>query len=306
MSHYLKLSVAFIAVWAIALFAQNETLVSMLLINASIQVILFAFVACIPFLQTGRMSFVDLAWPFGVAAIGLMIITVGDGDILRRTVAGLAYLFIGLRMGIGGLYAATKTGIIFRREFPRYKYRRLKLEESGNGNIEIHMLVEIMVQGLANTSVLALPGFLLATNGNSVFSAWEVIGITILITAYLLETVADRQKTRFVSNDKKGVCNVGLWRYSRHPNYFSEWLVWTGLVISAVSSWLLLLPSEQTLVWITLGLGTVGASMMMYLTLVFLTGAIPAEYYSVRKRPGYKHYQETTSMFFPWAPKKCE
>jgi steroid 5-alpha reductase family enzyme len=43
---------------------------------------------------------------------------------------------------------------------------------------------------------------------------------------------------------------------------------------------------------------------MMYVTLVYLTGAIPAEYYSVRKRADYKRYQETTNMFFPWFPKK--
>jgi steroid 5-alpha reductase family enzyme len=42
----------------------------------------------------------------------------------------------------------------------------------------------------------------------------------------------------------------------------------------------------------------------MYVTLVYLTGAIPAEYYSVRKRAAYKRYQETTNMFFPWFPKK--
>lgn len=60
---------------------------------------------------------------------------------------------------------------------------------------------------------------------------------------------------------KGGVCNAGLWRYSRHPDYFAEWLV-------------------------------------------YLTGAIPSGYYSVRKRPEYQRYQETTNMFFPWFPRK--
>jgi len=95
-----------------------------------------------------------------------------------------------------------------------------------------------------------------------------------------------------------------LWRYSRHPNYFSEWLVWTGIVIAAVPSLMSLYGTEPTYVSAALGIGGAGASLMMYITLVYLTGAIPAEYYSVRKRADYKRYQETTNMFFPWFPKK--
>jgi steroid 5-alpha reductase family enzyme len=115
-----------------------------------------------------------------------------------------------------------------------------------------------------------------------------------------LESVADGQKLLFISKNKRGVCNIGLWKYSRHPNYFAEWLVWTGLVIAAIPSWLALSDSETLLIWICLGVGSLSASFMMYITLVHLTGAIPAEYYSVQKRTEYKEYQEKTNMFFPW------
>jgi len=108
----------------------------------------------------------------------------------------------------------------------------------------------------------------------------------------------------FISRNKEGVCDIGLWRYSRHPNYFSEWLVWTGLVIAAIHSWLALLGSETLPIWIVLGVEAMGASLMMYITLVYLTGAIPTEYYSVIKRADYKNYQERTNMFFPWFPKR--
>ena len=79
--------------------------------------------------------------------------------------------------------------------------------------------------------------------------------------------------------------------------------MWTGLVIASVPSWLALRAIEAPYVWITLGIGAASASLMMYITLVYLTGAIPAEYYSARKRPEYKNYQETTNMFFPSFPK---
>ncbi len=104
-------------------------------------------------------------------------------------------------------------------------------------------------------------------------------------------------------DDGAGVCDVGLWCYSRHPNYFAEWLVWTGVVMAAAPSWWALRSSESPAVWAALGLGAAGASAMMYTTLVYLTGAIPTEHFSARKRPGYRAYQERTSRFFPWFPK---
>lgn len=294
----------FFVVWMVSIAAVNDTLVTMLITNAVIQLTLFAVVACIPFLKTGRMSFVDIAWPFGVALIGFQIALWGDGNTLRNMSIAAVYLLIGLRMGIGALTMAKKTGVIFETEFPRYVYRRMELEAQSSRRIRLHMLTEILAQGLANASVLALPGFLMAINSQGQIHAWEVAGIGLWLVAYALESTADLQKLKFISQNKDGVCNIGLWRYSRHPNYFSEWLVWTGIVIASVPSWLALQTSEPVFVWVVLGVGCVFASLMMYITLVYLTGAIPSEYYSVRKRPAYKQYQETTNMFFPWFPKR--
>ena len=83
-------------------------------------------------------------------------------------------------------------------------------------------------------------------------------------------------------------CDVGLWKYSRHPNYFFEWMVWNGLIVAAIPSWLALRSQETLAIWLLLGLGLLLASAVMYRTLVHLTGAIPSEYYSEQKRPGYK------------------
>ena len=297
------LMIIFLAVAALAFSSNSETLLYMLQINAVVQLALFILVACIPFLKTGRMSYVDIAWPFGVALIGFQIILLGDGDAMRQMIVGGVYLLIGLRMGMGALVMGKTTGVIFKTEFPRYQYRLLKLKEEKSNWIRFHMLTEIMAQGFANITVLAIPGFMMAINSNDTLSYWEVVGIALWGTAYLLETTADLQKLRFMTKKQGDVCNVGLWRYSRHPNYFSEWLVWTGLVIASVPSWLALQGTESLSVWVALGVGAVMASVMLYITLVYLTGAIPAEYYSVKKRPGYKAYQEQTNRFFPWFPK---
>jgi len=124
-----------------------------------------------------------------------------------------------------------------------------------------------------------------------------------------METLADIQKLAFLQEMKKQdkqrqVCNVGLWRFCRHPNYFAEWMVWNGLIIAAIPSWWALQSAESTMVWGLLGAGLLFTSRMMYSTLVHLTGAVPSEYYSARKRPDYITYQQRTNRFFPGPPRE--
>ena len=159
----------FLAVAAAAFSSHSEHLVDMLQVNGVVQLTLFILVACIPFLKTGRMSYVDLAWPFGVAAIGAQIIWLAEGDTLRQWVIGGVYLLIGLRMGIGAVVMGKATGVIFKTEFPRYQYRLMTLQNEGSRWIRFHMLCEIMAQGFANITVLALPGFMMALNTSDVF-----------------------------------------------------------------------------------------------------------------------------------------
>ena len=193
------LNLFFVCLFSAIVFSNLDALVNLLLVNSVIQLTLFALVACIPFLRTKRVSYVDIAWPFGVALIGLQILLMGDADFIRKMIVGGIYLFIGLRMGLGALVMAKKAGVIFKTEFPRYNYRRMVLEQSGSKHINAHLLAEIMAQGFANITVLALPGFLIATNSNESISSLEIIGICIWITAYLLESIADGQKMLFNS-----------------------------------------------------------------------------------------------------------
>ena len=160
---------------------------------------------------------------------------------------------------------------------------------------------------MANASFLAMPAFIIASNTSTTVSRLEVIGAVIWLVAFIMESVADKQKHTFLlamkrSGERHRVCNVGLWRYSRHPNYFAEWMVWNGLIIASLPAWWALYQQESPVIGLLLGLVVI-LSRVMYTTLVYYTGAVPAEYYSAQKRPGYKAYQATTNRFFPW-PKK--
>ena len=141
-------------------------------------------------------------------------------------------------------------------------------------------------------------------NPSETISIFEIIGLVIWLGAFVMESMSDAQKLKFLRDMKKAgkrnqVCNVGLWKYSRHPNYFAEWMVWNGLVIASIPSWIYMYDFESMAIWGLLAVGILFASRAMYVTLVYYTGAVPAEYYSVLKRPEYKKYQETTNMFFP-------
>jgi steroid 5-alpha reductase family enzyme len=290
----------FIAGWALLLFSASFGVIS--LINGLLQLLLFALVVCWPTWRTGRMSYVDIGWPWGLTLIGVITWLYSDGDSVRVAIVSIAYIFAGSRMGLGAL-KIWRIGHL-KTEFPRYEYQKRRWQRDGKTNTALAMQVEAVLQGFANASFLAMPALIIASNPSSTISVFEIIGIIVWLSAFVMESIADSQKLRFLRKmktlgEKNTVCNVGLWRYSRHPNYFAEWMVWNGLVIAAIPSWLALYQQESTIIWLLLGVGVLLASRMMYTTLVFYTGAVPAEFYSVQKRPQYKEYQRVTNIFFP-------
>jgi steroid 5-alpha reductase family enzyme len=106
------------------------------------------------------------------------------------------------------------------------------------------------------------------------------------------EAIADAQLASFKRNpgDEGRVCDTGLWRYSRHPNYFFEWLVWVAYFVFALAS-----PWG----WIA----AIGPASILFL-LLRITGIPLTEQQAVRsKGDAYRRYQQTTSAFVPWRRK---
>ena len=284
----------------------STTFFKLALLNSLGQIALFTVVVCIPIWRTGRMSYVDIGWPWGLVLLGIISFCFSEGYWLRSLVVSSVVILIGLRMGLGAL-KMWRLGFL-KKEFPRYQYQRIVWKEEGKNNTALALQIDAIAQGLANASFLAFPVFIIASNGDQEFSVLEIVGLVIWILAFSMESIADFQKVRFLKEMKRAgkhrqVCNVGLWKYCRHPNYFAEWMVWNGLVIAAIPSWLSLKGFESELVWLLLGIGLLLASKFMYTTLVYTTGAVPSEYYSVQKRPDYKDYQQQTNRFFP-GPRK--
>lgn len=122
---------------------------------------------------------------------------------------------------------------------------------------------------------------------------WAWVGVGLWCVGWVGETIADRQLSRFRADpaNRGQICQVGLWNYSRHPNYFFEWVIWLGYAALALGA-----P------WGLLGLIS---PLLMWHFLVNVTGIPMTEALSVRsKGEAYREYQRTTSAFFPW--RRCQ
>lgn len=272
-----------------------------LYLNLIFQLILFLIVVCIPIYRTERMSYVDIAWPWGLVVLGIVNYIYNEGSLLMVLISTSIVSIIGLRMGIGAL-SLLKRGYL-KNELPRYQYQRIVWEKEEKHNTHLALQIDAVTQGLANATFLAIPIFVAGSSDSEALNNIEYVGLTVVIISIFLETLADSQKLNFlkqmkIAGLKNQVCNIGLWKYSRHPNYFFEWMVWNGVILFSFPSLIdssSLSPGNKVMI----GACMLFASKLMYDTLVNKTGAIPSEYYSLKKRPSYKEYIETTSQFFP-------
>ncbi|MGV9867143.1 DUF1295 domain-containing protein [Rhodococcus koreensis] len=278
----------------------NEPTHGFAVCNLLVQLAIFIPFANIPGLRKNRLSYVDFAWPAGLGAIGIELFFFADKLTVLTVSAAFFYTIVGMRMGIWGANMYRPGWL--QAELSRYQYQRRRWERAGLKSERLSVQYEIMVQLMANSSFLAVPAYLISTNASTTISGWEVTAIIAWLGAYLFESIADIQKKRFLGGYNEtgtGVCDVGLWSISRHPNYFGQWVQWVAMVALAMPSLLALRDDISIIAWVVIGVANLWVIWMMYSTMVHYTGAVPAEYYSKLKRPEYGDYQTTVNRFFP-------
>lgn len=291
---------------------------SMFTNNALVQCTLFLVVALIPTYLTRKMMWVDIAWPWGLFAIGVHLFVFGDGDWYRKAMIASCFVFCGLRMGLGALAMVP----FKKKDFPRYDYAKVRWERKGTlgltaGDIKVEesggksatmsflMLFDVALQAAANSGACLTPGLVLAFDRSPLTSL--DIGCYIMFwCALAFESVADGQKMAFIAGakgDRSLVCEVGLWKYSRHPNYFGEWCVWISYSIWAAISVARgagdRMSTSVSVVTVVLLANLVYA---LWVCLRWWTGAAPAEHFSKKRRPAYKDYIRRVSCIVPWFP----
>lgn len=151
-----------------------------------------------------------------------------------------------------------------------------------------------LAQGILDV-LLSFPFLLAAANPEPSLAPLEWAGLGLFLIALAGESLADAQLKAWKSRgDPQGVCKAGLWRYSRHPNYFCEWLIWCAFALMASAH-----PSPLGyLAWLC-------PAAMLWL-LLKVTGIPPTEAQSLRSRgDAYRRYQAETRAFFPWFPRNA-
>ncbi|MDR3550812.1 MAG: DUF1295 domain-containing protein [Candidatus Babeliales bacterium] len=149
----------------------------------------------------------------------------------------------------------------------------------------------VILNGLFSL-VMSLPAVAInITAIQPTFGWFDFLGILVWLTGFIIESVSDMQLHAFMSDpENKGhLCTQGLWRYSRHPNYFGEMCMWWGLFLIACS--------------IPLGMYTFITPCAITFTLLFVTG-IPWNEKAISTNPEYPEYKRRTSILIPWFVKK--
>jgi steroid 5-alpha reductase family enzyme len=224
-------------------------------------------------------GFLDVAWSLSVAVLAPIYALLGDGYAERRqafTAIGMAW---SLRLG---LYILIRVW----RQHPKedQRYRTLREKWPGPGRFLLFFELQALI-----AVVFSVPFAMAALNPRPRLGIWELTGLVLALCATAGEATADWQAQRFKRNpaNKTAIVNVGLWRYSRHPNYFFESMVWWGFFIAALDSpygWL-----------------TVICPLLMLHILLNVTGIPLTEKHSLETRgEAYRQYQRTTSRFIPW------
>ena len=235
-------------------------------------------------LRSDNAGWVDVGWALGLCGLAILDGAFGPGDAHRRM----------LVVGMGGLWGLRLGLHLWRRvggdshEDGRYQ----QIRRDWGGNIRFKFFFFFQAQALLDL-VLSLP-FLLAALDHSPNIHWTVwLGLALWVVSILGEGLADEQLRRFKVDPANGgkTCRAGLWRYSRHPNYFFEWLVWVAFfLLSVASPW---------------GWSALACPMVMLYFLLRVTGIPYTEAQSLRSRPeDYRRYQMETSAFIPWFSKR--
>jgi len=236
--------------------------------------------------RTGNSGWVDTIWTFSLGLVGAgsaLWPVAGAAPNARQWLVAALVAIWSLRLGV---HIAIRTAGI--TDDPRYA----AFASEWGADSPRRMFVFLQNQGLGSIP-LVFAIFVAARFPGDALGLQDYLGALILLAGIAGEALADAQLKSFRANpaNKGQVCDIGLWRWSRHPNYFFEWFGWLAYPVIALS------PNYA---W---GLATLLAPVFMCWILVYVTGIPPLEAQMLRSRGDrYRDYQSRTSRFFPLPP----
>ena len=227
-------------------------------------------------------SIVDIVWGLGFVAVGWTSYAVGEGDSGRGIVLAVLATVWGLRL-------ATYLAVRNIGHGEDYRYRAMR-KHWGPKFPLISLVTVFALQGVLMW-VVSLPLQLGQVEKSPGFGPIGTMGVLVFVVGLSFEAVGDAQLRRFKADpaNQGKVLSTGLWRYTRHPNYFGDAVVWWGLAIVAAEAGIG-------------AIGFVGAFVMTFL-LVRVSGVALLEKSLKKRKPEYEDYVRRTSAFVPRPPK---
>lgn len=263
--------------WVLRETHGSHAMVSVLLADVAATLVVFGFSRA-----TGNSSFYDPYWSLAPIAIALYLqlsLYLMQGIAVRKWLALVPILFWGVRLtfnwvrGWPGLAQEDWRYVAMRARFGR-AYWPISL-------LGIHLFPTLC------TFAGCLPLFAIMTSTRPV-GALDLVGAAVALAGGVIEAIADEQLRDFRLRSERGaICDVGLWRHSRHPNYFGECTFWLGLCLMGLAA-----EPSQALT------SVIGVVVVLAL---FLGYSIPAaERRAIERRPEFVQHQARVSALVPW------
>ena len=227
-------------------------------------------------------SIVDIFWGIGFVIIAWLAFSLGGGYIPRKQ-------FVAVLVTMWGLRLALHIGIRNWGRGEDFRYAKWR-EENGPRWWWFSFFQVFLLQGILMW-IISAPLIAAQTSGFPVIiTPLDMVGVVVWIVGFLFEMLGDLQLMSFKQNPKnKGkLLTKGLWKFTRHPNYFGEAVLWWGYYIIALASgsW-----------W------TIFSPILMTYLLMNVSGVAMLER-TMKLKPGYEEYMRKTNAFFPWLPKR--
>ena len=243
-------------------------------------VFVMMFVLWLWHLRLRNAGTVDIGWGLGFIFLTLVYISQGEGFTLRNGFGLFMVSVWGLRLSLFLIKRLQHDN----KEDARYQTLRNNWRTQQSLKFFFFFEFQALLQVILSTPFLAV-----SRNPQQQLSLVEIVGFVIWLAGVVGEAISDKQLAQFKTNpaNKGKVCQLGLWNYSRHPNYFFECVVWVGFFVLALGSqW----------GWISI----ISPLIMTYL-ITNVSGVPLAEAQSLKSRGNlYREYQRTTSVLIPW------
>ncbi len=227
-------------------------------------------------------SIVDIFWGLGFVIITWIAFTLGDGYIPRKQLIAILVTIWGIRL-------STHIGIRNWGKPEDFRYAQWRADH-GPRWWWVSLFQVFLLQGFIMWLV-SLPLIAAETSGfPAILTPLDFFGTLLWVSGFAVESIADLHLMIFKSNaaNRGKLLTTGLWKYSRHPNYFGEAVLWWGFYLIALAA---------GYAW------TIFSPIIMTYLLVSVSGVAMLER-TMKLKPGYEDYMLNTSAFIPWFPKK--